>query len=165
MSGKPGLARRMSYIEPFEEIAAKALIDNLFRELTGKPFGFRPGGYQIAVKIFIRPEELKEITRDDGSKVTLYRPLSMTEGDRFQSVAALVCAVGPQAFTGENAKGNDRFPEGPWCKVGDWVVIPRYESFQMTYRGVALAVLADDKIVGVIEDPMDVSADYAQGQV
>lgn len=156
---------KLSFIEPFEEKVAKELVDQQFRELTGQPFEFRPGGYMIAVKIFIRPEEIKEIKRDDGTVAKLYRPIASMENDKYQSVAALVCAVGPQAYTGKAADGTPRYPEGPWCKVGDWVVIPRYESFLMSYRGVALAVLPDDKVVGVIGDPMDVSAEWSQGKI
>lgn len=155
----------LSFIEPFEEKTAKALIDQQFKELTGKAFEFRPAGYMIAVKIYIRPDEIKEIKRDDGTVAKLYRPIVSMENDRYQSVAALVCAVGPHAYTGNNADGTPRYPSGPWCKPGDWVVIPRYESFLMTYRGVAMAILPDDRVVGVIQDPQDVSMDWSQGNV
>lgn len=160
LAGKP-----LSYIEPFEETTAKKLVDEQFIALTGKTFGLRPGGYMIAVKIYVRPEEIKEITKDDGSKVTLYIPHSAQTDDKYQSVAALVCSVGPQAYRGKDVMGNDRFPEGPWCKVGDWVAIPRHESFLLSYRGVAVALIPDDKVLAVIEDPTDVQAAHLADKV
>ncbi len=62
----------MSNIEEHEEAEAKALIDQHFIEMTGKPFDMRPAGYLVAVKIYVRPEELKTITQEDGTEVTLY---------------------------------------------------------------------------------------------
>lgn len=148
----------LSYIEPFEEVIARKLVDDQFKALTGKPFGLRPGGYMVAVKIYVRPEEIKKIKRDDGTEASLYITPNTQSEDKYQSVAALVCAVGPQAYKGKDMVGNERFPEGPWCKVGDWVAIPRYEAFLVSYRGVALGLLPDDKILAVIEDPTDVAA-------
>ena len=52
----------MSNIEDHEEVEAKALIDQHFIEMTGKPFDMRPAGYLVAVKIYVRPEELKTST-------------------------------------------------------------------------------------------------------
>ena len=100
----------LSFIEPHEEKQAKALIQKQFKDMTGKPFDMRPAGYMIAVKIYIRPEELKEITADDGTKTKLYLHASSQANDKYQSVAGLVCAVGPQAYKGKTLTGDDRYP-------------------------------------------------------
>lgn len=149
----------MSNIEPHEEQLAKDLIDQQFVDITGKPFDMRPAGYLVAVKIYIRPEELKTITQEDGTQVTLYLPDTVRAEDKYSSVSALVCAVGPEAYQGEKFERS-----GPWCKVGDWVLIPRYESTMVSYRGVAMALLPDDRVMAVIAGPEDVmsgrSADH-----
>ena len=141
----------MSMIEPHEESLAKGLIDAEFVTMTGKPFDMRPAGYLVAVKIYVRPEELKTIKQDDGTEVTLYLPDTVRAEDKYSSVSALVCAVGPEAYQGENFERS-----GPWCKVGDWVLIPRYESTMVSYRGVAMALLPDDRVMAVISGPEDV---------
>lgn len=141
----------LSNIEPHEEVIAHDLVNQHFIEMTGKPFDMKPAGYMIAMKIYVRPEELKEITRDDGTKATLYLPDTVRAEDKYQSVAALVCAVGPEAYQGEKFERS-----GPWCKVGDWVMIPRYEATAVSYRGVAVALLPDDRVMAVITDPTDV---------
>lgn len=150
----------LPYVEEHEVDEARALIDKQFVELTGKPFGFRPAGYMIAVKIYIRPEEAKVIKRDDGTEVTWWNPPVSQQQDKFDSVSALVCAVGPQAYKGFNPDGTPRYPEGPWCRTADWVVIPRQSSFLCRYNGVTMAILPDDKVIGVIQDPAEVTAEY-----
>lgn len=141
---------------PHEQQQAIDLINKQFIEMTGRPFQAKVCGYLVCLKIYVRPEEVKEIVRDDGSKAKLYIPQTSQSEDKFQSVAALVCGIGPQAYMGKNADGSDRYPEGPWCAVGDWVTIPRYEAHMFSYRGVAMAILPDDKIMAVIDDPTDV---------
>ena len=146
----------MSNIEPHEEELAKQFIDEQFIEMTGQPFDMRPAGYLVAVKIYIRPEELKTIKKEDGTEVTLYLPDTVRAEDKFSSVSALVCAVGPEAYQGEKFERS-----GPWCKVGDWILIPRYESTMVAYRGVAMALLPDDRVMAVITGPEDVESGKA----
>lgn len=148
----------MSNIEPHEEALAKQFIDEQFVEMTGQPFDMRPAGYLVAVKIYIRPEELKTITQEDGTQVTLYLPDTVRAEDKYSSVSALVCAVGPEAYQGEKFERS-----GPWCKVGDWILIPRYESTMVSYRGVAMALLPDDRVMAVITGPDDVASGKSAG--
>jgi co-chaperonin GroES (HSP10) len=148
----------MSNIEPHEEELAKQFIDEQFTEMTGQPFDMRPAGYLVAVKIYIRPEELKTIKREDGTEVTLYLPDTVRAEDKYSSVSALVCAVGPEAYQGEKFERS-----GPWCKVGDWILIPRYESTMVSYRGVAMALLPDDRVMAVITGPDDVASGKSAG--
>jgi co-chaperonin GroES (HSP10) len=143
----------MSNIEVHEEDEARSLIDKHFIEMTGRPFDMKPAGYLVAVKIYVRPEELKTITQADGTEVTLYLPDTVRSEDKYSSVSALVCAVGPEAYQGEKFERS-----GPWCKPGDWILIPRYESTMVSYRGVAMALLPDDRVMAVIDGPDDVMA-------
>ena len=148
----------MSNIEPHEEVLAQQFIDEQFIEMTGQPFDMRPAGYLVAVKIYIRPEELKTIKKEDGTEVTLYLPDTVRAEDKYSSVSALVCAVGPEAYQGEKFERS-----GPWCKVGDWILIPRYESTMVSYRGVAVALLPDDRVMAVITGPEDVESGKSAG--
>ena len=143
----------LSFIEPHEDEEAEAFIQRQFLEMTGQAFDMKPAGYLIALKIYVRPEELKTITRDDGTEATLYLPDIVRAEDKYQSCAALVCAMGPEAYQGEKFRDS-----GPWCKVGDWVMIPRYEATALSFRGVAMALLPDDRVLAVIKDPTDVES-------
>ena len=148
----------MSNLEPHEEALAQQFIDEQFVEMTGKPFDMRPAGYLVAVKIYIRPEELRTIKKEDGTEVTLYLPDTVRAEDKYSSVSALVCAVGPEAYQGEKFERS-----GPWCKVGDWILMPRYESTMVSYRGVAMALLPDDRVMAVITGPEDVESGKSAG--
>ena len=150
-------AQGLSYIENHEQAEAKKLIDKQFIELTKKPFGYRAAGAYIVCKIYIRPDEIKEIVGADGKKSTLWLPPQITDGDKFHSVSALVCGIGPDAFIGFDSHGHKRFPSGPICRIGDWINIPRNNSYMFQYRGVALAQLFDDYVLGVVEDPRDLT--------
>ena len=122
--------------------------------MTGKPFGLRTAGYLIVAKIFVRDMEgsfhLADVTK---------------ENDKLTQVSALVCGMGPEAYKGENRDGTARFTTGPWCRVGDWVVIPRHSSFLFNYRGVAMAMFSDDKVMAIIEDPRDITALYVAPKI
>ena len=146
-------SKGLSHVEAHEEGLAQELIDQQFIAMTGKPFDMRPAGYLVALKIYVEPDELSVVQTDDGKSVTLYRPISVQAEEKYQSCSALVCALGPEAYNG------DKFSDsGPWCKVGDWVMIPRYEATAVSYRGVAVALIPDDRIMAVITDPTDVKS-------
>ena len=145
------LAQGLSKIEEHERDQVRHLIDEHFVDITGKPFDMRPAGYMIAVKIYIRPEELKVIEREDGTQATIYLPEVVRADEKYSSVSALVCALGPEAYQGEKFGGQK------WCDVGDWVLIPRYECTAVSFRGVAMGLLPDDRILEVIDGPEDVA--------
>lgn len=146
----PGIVSSvLSFIEDGEIDEARATIDAQFVEMTGKPFDGKVAGFMIAVKIYIAPEQsdggilFTDKTRDDS---------------RYSSVAGLVVGMGPQAYKGTHPDGSPRFPEGAWCRVGDWILLPRYEATLLTFRGVSMGMITDDKVQMVIADPKDVQA-------
>lgn len=144
-----------SHVQPHEEVDAKRLIDEMFVKLTGKPFEAKVCGYLICLKIYIRPEELKKVVDVNGVEQTIWRPNMTATNDKYQSVTALVVGVGPDAYKGTNPDGSPKYAE-PWCRVGDWVTVPRYEAHLVSYRGVTMGMLPDDRIMMVISDPTDV---------
>jgi hypothetical protein len=158
--------KALPFVEENEVSEAESLIDKMFLDMpNGKPFELRPAGYMIATKIYVRPDELMVIDMPDGSKKTLWTPEVSKTHDKFDSVSALVCAVEPQAYKGFNPDGTSRYPEGPWCRVGDWIVIPRQSAFICHYHGAAMAIIPDDKVIAVIKDPTDVSSVYMAPKV
>ena len=48
---------------------------------------------------------------------------------------------------GYNVK--DRFSQGPWCKVGDWVVFARYAGSRIEIEGGEVRLLNDDEVLEV----------------
>jgi hypothetical protein len=150
-----------AFVEAHEEVEAKRIIDEEFVKLTGKPLNFRTGGYLVLCRIYIRPEEIKTIKNVEGKDVTLWRPKISLDEDKFQSCVALVCGIGPRAF--KDKEGNV-WPEGPTARIGDWIVLPRFESNVIYYKGVAMALIPDDRIMGVINDPEDIQSSFVGGK-
>ena len=62
-----------------------------------------------------------------------------------------VLKVGPSAY-----KDKERFPDGPWCKKDDWVLITRYAGSRIKIDGGELRIVNDDEIIGVVDDPRDI---------
>ena len=70
------------------------------------------------------------------------------------TVCGNVLAVGPQAYTGE------KFPDGPWCKVGDWVIFARYAGSRFKIEGGEVRLLNDDEIIATVKDPEDIVHEF-----
>jgi co-chaperonin GroES (HSP10) len=140
--------KSLSKIEPHEEAEARAAIDAQFTELTGKPLDLQPAGYFVAMKVWVPEDHIKTA---GGGK--LYMPEKFRDERKYTSGVALVCALGPDAYKGDRYKDS-----GSWCKVGDWVMFQRYEAIALSYRGVAMALIPDDRILAVISDPAEIDS-------
>lgn len=101
-------------------------------------------GYRILVKVYIRPEK--------SAGGVVYADQTREE-DNYQSSIGKVVGMGPQAYAGTLASGEPRFPDGPWCKLRDWVLVPRYDGAAFKFAGVWFIAIPDDKILAVIKDP------------
>ena len=47
----------------------------------------------------------------------------------------------------------DRFPTGPWCKEGDFVLTRAYAGTRFKIHGREFRIINDDTVEGVVEDP------------
>ena len=66
-----------------------------------------------------------------------------------------VLAMGPQCYTDK-----ERYPEGPWCKVGDWVIFARYAGSRIQIEGGEIRLLNEDEILATIKNPEDILHKY-----
>ena len=71
------------------------------------------------------------------------------------TVCGNVLAIGPQAY-----QDKERYPEGPWCKVGDWVIFARYAGSRFKIEGGEVRLLNDDEIIATIKDPEDIVHEF-----
>jgi len=53
-------------------------------------------------------------------------------------------------------KDQEKFPNGAWCKQGDWVIFARYSGSRFKIEGGEVRILNDDEILAVISDPDDI---------
>ena len=47
----------------------------------------------------------------------------------------------------------DRFPTGPWCKQGDFVLTRPYSGTRVVIHGREFRIINDDTVEAVVEDP------------
>ena len=80
---------------------------------------------------------------------------STLEKQQVASQCGNVLAVGPHAY-----QDKDRFPNGPWCKVGDWVMFARYAGSRIKIEGGEVRLLNDDEVLATSEKPADILHEY-----
>jgi co-chaperonin GroES (HSP10) len=59
-----------------------------------------------------------------------------------------VAKMGPDAFGDEK-----RFPSGPSCKVGDFVIVRPNSGTRLKIHGTEWRIINDDSVEAVVEDP------------
>tara|TARA_R110000772_G_scaffold34106_1_gene82948 strand:- start:3715 stop:4125 length:411 start_codon:yes stop_codon:yes gene_type:complete len=50
-------------------------------------------------------------------------------------------------------KDEARFPTGPWCKEGDFILTRAYAGTRIKIHGKEFRILNDDSVEGVVDDP------------
>lgn len=102
-----------------------------------------PSGYRLLIAL----PEVEETT--EGG---IYIPEERRAAESVASVVGYVMKSGPDAYSDEK-----RFPNGPWCKDGDWIVMRAYSGTRLRIHGKELRIINDDSVEAVIEDPRGVS--------
>ena len=111
-----------------------------------------------------KKNEVEKIPQRSGCRMVLF-PLKLqgkTKGGVLltddtvteSQVTTNICKVlkmGPECY-----KDKEKFPSGPWCKEGDWVLITRYAGSRIRIDGGELRIINDDEILAVVDDPRDI---------
>ena len=63
-----------------------------------------------------------------------------------------VIKLGPDCY-----KDQSRFPSGPWCKEGDFVLVRPYAGTRIKIHGREFRIINDDSVEGVVDDPRGIS--------
>lgn len=98
-----------------------------------------PTGYRLL---------LKPLTVKQKTEGGIIRPDELVGREEVASVVALVMKVGPDAYADKT-----RFPGGPWCKEGDFVIVRSYSGTRFKIHGHEFRIINDDGIEAVVEDP------------
>ena len=76
-----------------------------------------------------------------------------SEKIQMTTVCALVVKMGDLCY-----KDKEKFPEGPWCKEGQFVIYGRYAGARFKTNYGEHRILNDDEIIGTIKKPEDILA-------
>lgn len=63
-----------------------------------------------------------------------------------------VMKMGPDCY-----KDTTRFPSGPWCKEGDFILVRPHVGTRLKIHGREFRIINDDNVEGVVEDPRGIS--------
>ena len=106
----------------------------------------KPTGWRMLVL----PFKMKEKTKG-GILITD----DVVERAQVASTCGLVLALGPDCY-----KDKERYPDGPWCKKGSWVIFARYAGSRIKIDGGEVRLLNDDEVLATVENPEDILHDY-----
>jgi co-chaperonin GroES (HSP10) len=98
-----------------------------------------PKGYKILCAI---PDASE--TYEGG----IIKSASVKYTEELSTVVLFVVRIGDMAYSDK-----DRFPTGPWCKEGDFVLTRAYAGTRFKIHGREFRLINDDTVEGVVEDP------------
>ena len=100
----------------------------------------KPVGYHVLIVI---PK-----IADTHVGSTLLKDATTLKHDHLLTMIGLVIDMGSQAY-----KDKSRFPDGPWCNVGDFVMFRPNSGTRFRISWQEYRLLNDDTIEAVITDP------------
>ena len=124
---------------PNKELVGLKKSKEITKETTKLP---KPTGWRILVL----PFRMKEKT-DAG----LLIGSETIDRQQVASQCGNVLAMGDSCY-----KDKERYPSGPWCKVGDWVIFARYAGSRIQIEGGEIRLLNEDEILATVKNPEDI---------
>lgn len=99
----------------------------------------RPSGYHILCAI---PE--KDKAYDSG----IFKADETLRMEEALTTVLFVVALGPDCY-----KDEKRFPSGPWCKEGDFVLVRPHSGSRLVIHGREFRLINDDTVEAVVDEP------------
>ena len=102
-----------------------------------------PKGYRILCAV---PDASDEHELECGLKLAKASETKRIEEN--STVVLFVLKVGDMCYQDEG-----KFPTGPWCKEGDFVLTRAYAGTRFKIHGREFRIINDDTVEGVVDDP------------
>ena len=102
----------------------------------------RPTGYRILCAI---PEAEKQF---EGSEIGLVKADETMRNEETLTTVLFVVDMGPDCY-----KDAAKFPTGPWCKQGDFILVRPYAGSRLVIHGREFRIINDDTVEGIVDDP------------
>lgn len=129
-------------------------------DLDGKPIIKKPAEPEVPVE-----DRAKQLPEPSGYRILCGIPDTeeKTSGGIFKADETMkfeelttpvlfVIKIGPDAF-----KDEKRFPSGPWCKEGDFILTRPHAGSRVKIHGREFRIINDDSVEAVVEDPRGIS--------
>ena len=98
-----------------------------------------PTGYRLLIA-------LPEI--DEKTQGGVIMPDGLVKDESTASIIGFVIKMGSDAYADK-----ERFPNGAWCKEGDFVIFRSYSGTRFKVAGKEFRLINDDTVEGVVDDP------------
>ena len=105
-----------------------------------------PSGYRILCAI---PEMEKEF---DNGLIKADETIRMEE---VLTTVLFVVQLGPDCYTDK-----DRFPTGPWCQKGDFILVRPNAGTRLVIHGKEFRIINDDSVEAVVQDPRGITRKF-----
>ena len=99
----------------------------------------QPKGYKLLIAI---PKV------EEKTKSGVYMPDTLTKMEQTASIIGLVVEMGEDAY-----KDDQKFPNGPYCKKGDFVIFRSYSGTRFKVESEEFRLINDDTVEAVVDDP------------
>ena len=119
-----------------ETNVAEIDIDQESQKSTQMP---EPSGYKILIAL----PDIDEATEGGIIKAEETRYI-----ESVATIVGFVLKMGPDCY-----KYQKRFPSGPWCSEGDFILMRTYTGTRFRVHGKELRLINDDSVEAVIDDP------------
>tara|TARA_R100001224_G_scaffold112695_1_gene95815 strand:+ start:1415 stop:1768 length:354 start_codon:yes stop_codon:yes gene_type:complete len=101
-----------------------------------------PKGYKLLIAL-PEPDEVTE-----GGIIKAKQTMEIEE---IGSICGFVLKMGPDAY-----KDDKKFPSGPYCNKGDWILMRSYSGTRFKIHGKEFRLINDDSVEAIVEDPRGV---------
>ena len=98
-----------------------------------------PKGYRLLIA-------LPEI--DEKTQGGVIMPDGLVKDESTASIIGFVIKMGSDAYADK-----ERFPNGAWCKEGDFVIFRSYSGTRFKVAGKEFRLINDDTVEGGVDDP------------
>jgi co-chaperonin GroES (HSP10) len=99
----------------------------------------QPKGYKLLIA-------LPDI--DEKTEGGIIKSAKLQHEEQIATVVGWVMSMGEDAYSDK-----DRFPNGPYCHVGDFVVFRAFSGTRLKIQGKEFRLINDDTVEAVVEDP------------
>ena len=98
-----------------------------------------PKGYKILIAL----PDIEETTKGGIIKASETRRV-----EEVGSIVGFVLEMGDDCY-----QDKSRFPNGPYCEKGDWIIMRSYSGTRFMVHGKEFRLINDDSVEAVVQDP------------
>ena len=88
---------------------------------------------------------------DEKTEGGILKAASTVKDEELSNICGYILTLGKECY-----QDSKRFPSGPWCKKGDWVIFRAYSGTRIKMYGQEFRLINDDTVEAVVDDPTGV---------